>query len=161
MAQKSANGGRRSRRTDVDQVTPRDGAKIVGRRQADKDHEVVSLEGGEFHYRRFPCQECPWKKSSPKGAFPAEAYRHSARTAYDMAQTTFACHMAGVGVPTVCAGFLLRGAMHNMSVRIHVMKKLYDPKLVWDGGYELYEDYRAMAVANGVKKNDPSLRDCR
>jgi hypothetical protein len=55
------------------------------------------------------------------GEFPAEAFRHSASTAYDMAQHTFACHESGSKKPATSAGFLLRGADHNLAVRLGFM----------------------------------------
>ena len=30
-----------------------------------------------------------------------------------------------------------------------------------DGGHELHESYRAMAIANGVSPDDPVLAQCR
>lgn len=93
--------------------------------------------------------------------FPAEAYRHSASTAYDMAQNTFACHMAGKTEPLTCAGFLLRGSMHNLTIRLAQMKGAVDLRKISDGGHELYSSYRAMAIANGVPPDDPKLRPCR
>ncbi|MFC4859167.1 DUF6283 family protein [Actinophytocola glycyrrhizae] len=53
-------------------------------------------------------------------------------------------------------GFLLRGAAHNLSVRLH------EP-----GGEDVssdrprYDSYRDMAIANGVTPNAPALQRCR
>jgi hypothetical protein len=135
--------------------------RVIARTRADRNHQVTTIEGGSGLYRKTPCKECPWKRSSPIGAFPAEAYRISAKTAYDMAGSSFACHMAGVEAPTTCAGFLLRGADHNMDVRFALMRGRIDLRKVSDGGHELYDSYREMAIANGVKPSDPALRSCR
>lgn len=108
-----------------------------------------------------PCPQCPWRTDSPLGIFPAEAYRHSATTAYDMAQNVFACHMAGKDQPLTCAGFLLRGAMHNLAIRLASIRGRLDLRAVTDGGVELYASYRAMAIANGVEPDDPVLQPCR
>jgi hypothetical protein len=59
----------------------------------------------------------------------------------------------------VCAGFLLRGADHNLSVRLGTISGKYGA--VEDGGHELHENYRAMAIANGVDADDPVLAPCR
>lgn len=77
-----------------------------------------------------------------------------------MATHTFACHESGVSKPAMCAGFLLRGANHNLSVRLKMIQcsSFGD---VHDGGHELHENYRAMAVTNGVAPDDPSLAACR
>lgn len=95
------------------------------------------------------------------GEFPAEAFRHSAHTAYDMAQEGFACHQSGANKPATCAGYLLNGANHNMSFRLQVMSGSIDISTVSDGGHELFKSYRAMAVANGVDDSDPILVQCR
>lgn len=108
-----------------------------------------------------PCPQCPWRTDSPIGRFPAEAFRHSAATAYDMASNTFACHMAGKNQPLTCAGFLLRGAMHNLAIRMATIRGRLDLRDVTDGGIDLYSSYRAMAIANGVAADDPILQPCR
>jgi hypothetical protein len=128
-------------------------------RPADEHNQVVTVEGGSGAYRRRPCAGCPWRKDQ-NGSFPAEAFRQSAETAYDMSTHTFACHESGTKKPAICAGFLLRGANHNLAVRIAYIKgKLADD--VTDGGHDLHDNYRAMAVANGVAPDDPALTLCR
>lgn len=123
---------------------------------------IMSRDGPDHHPHCLqPCPECPWRKDSAIGAFPAEAYRHSARTAYDMAQTTFGCHMAGKGKPLTCAGFLLRGADHNLLIRLAQIRGRLDLSKVSDGGAPLFESYAAMAIANGVRPDDPVLAPCR
>lgn len=132
---------------------------ILRVRPADDFHQVVTVEGGKGAYRRKPCAQCPWRKDAT-GVFPAEAFRHSAETAYDMATHTFGCHASGTGKPQACAGFLLRGAAHNLSARMRYMKGTYKHD-VHDGGHALHENYRAMAIANGVNPDDPVLGPCR
>jgi hypothetical protein len=39
-----------------------------------------------------------------------------------MSVHAFSCHMSGSGKPAMCAGFLLKGAAHNLSVRMARMK---------------------------------------
>jgi hypothetical protein len=77
-----------------------------------------------------------------------------------MSTHTFACHMSGKGRSADCAGFLIRGALHNLAVRLKIMRQRALPD-VSDGGQDLYENYRQMAVANGVPANDPALANCR
>lgn len=130
----------------------------------DTEYGVTTLlsKGGENHaYRHTPCEQCPWRKDSPIGAFPPDAYRHSARTAYDMADSTFSCHVAGKDKPQTCAGFLLQSAEHNMQVRIGLMTGRLDLSRLHDGGVSLYDSYREMAEANGVPADDPALKPCR
>lgn len=126
-------------------------------------HDVVTLKcpKGETHrHRRTPCAECPWRRDAKVGAFPAEAYRISAKTAYGMGQSTFACHMAGSQNPATCAGFLLRGAVHSMIVRMATVLGRLDPRQV-NTSVPLYDSYREMAEANGVDPDDPILKPCR
>jgi len=128
-------------------------------RAAGADHQVVTVEGGSGGYRRTPCSDCPWREDAV-GIFPAEAFRHSAHTAYDLSTHAFACHQSGTAKPATCAGFLLRGAEHNLAVRL----KRADGRIrddVDDAGHALHASYRAMAEANGVDPHDEILRPCR
>lgn len=128
-------------------------------RAAGEDHQVVTLTGGGGQYRKEPCGGCPWRVDQT-GVFPPEAFKHSAGTAYDMAEHTFACHESGQKAPAICAGFLLRGSDHNLSVRLkRAQGKIKDD--VSDEGHELHEDYRTMAIENGVSPHDPVLAPCR
>lgn len=130
----------------------------AGLNQYGEDHQVATVTGGSGAYRRTPCKHCPWRKDAA-GEFPAEAFRHSANTAYDMAVKKFGCHESGQKNPATCAGFLLRGADHNLSVRL--MQMGANALDVHDGGHELHENYRQMAIANGVDETDPVLKPCR
>ncbi len=134
-------------------------AEITRVRPAGEDHQVVTVEGGAGAHRRKPCAKCPWRVDAT-GEFPAEAFRHSAETAYDMATHTFACHESGAAKPALCAGFLLRGADHNLNVRMAYITGRLTPDFS-DDGHELHENYRAMAIANGVAPDDPVLEKCR
>ena len=140
-------------------------AKIIGEFDCgDDQHRVMTLSrNGDGHMvvRRLPCEQCPWRADLPTGVFPVAAFRHSANTAYDMSGNTFGCHMQGLGKPATCAGFLMRGADHNLGVRMAIATGRYDPREVSDGGFPLYDDYRSMAEANGVDHDDPALKACR
>lgn len=136
-------------------------ARIDKAVRAGPKHQVVTCTGGEFLYRKTPCAECPWRRDSPVGEFPAEAFRLSAKSAYDMASTTFACHMSGKVRPAICAGFLMRGAHHNLSMRLARSRGALDPSLLSEEGVELYDNYREMAEANDVDPADPALAPCR
>lgn len=134
-------------------------AKETRRRSADVNHDVVQLVG-DNGYQRRPCAQCPWRSDLPTGVFPAEAFRISAGTAYDASWDQFACHMAGSETPATCAGFVLRNSANNVGARISIMKGSLDPRKV-SSPYPLYDNYRAMAVANGVDPDDPVLAACR
>lgn len=133
--------------------------RLLEVRKAGSSHQVVTLVGGGHGYRKKPCNSCPWRVDCV-GEFPAEAFRHSASTAYDMARNTFACHESGQSKPATCAGFLLKGANHNMTIRLGYIRGSIRQD-VSAGGYELFENYRAMAEANGVDPRDPVLAPCR
>ncbi|WP_455233403.1 DUF6283 family protein [Geopseudomonas aromaticivorans] len=139
------------------------GWRIEQVRPAGDEHQVVTVsrasdEGGRS-YRRKPCADCPWRRDAV-GKFPAEAFRHSAETAYDLSEHVFSCHASGIRKPAVCAGFLLRGAYHNLSVRLGYIKGHFADD-VSDAGLELFDGYREMAIANGVDPDDPVLALCR
>ncbi|WP_417546476.1 DUF6283 family protein [Marinobacter sp.] len=139
-------------KSKVEKVTP-----------VDDDHQVVTVVSsgeGKSRYRREPCPDCPWRRDAV-GVFPADAFKVSAKTAYDMADSTFGCHSSGSSKSATCAGFLLKGADHNMSVRLSLIQGRLDLSKVSDGGHELFESYREMAEANGVSPDDPVLAPCR
>lgn len=135
--------------------------RIINKRLAGDNHQVLTIKGGSgLQYRHEPCDDCPWRTDN-EGLFPSEAFLHSAGTAYDMAQHTFACHMSGSEKPADCAGFLLRGAAHNLTVRMKLSDGRIDPSTIHDGGHELFGSYREMAEANGCDPDDPILKPCR
>lgn len=111
-------------------------------------------------YCRQPCRECPWRRDVAPGKFSAARFRALANTAYDMARSLFACHMSTEEKPVACAGFLLRGADHNFTVRIGRSRGEMLPGQV-ETTVDLYSSYREMAIANGVSPSDPALRGCR
>ncbi|WP_121395589.1 DUF6283 family protein, partial [Pseudomonas aeruginosa] len=120
------------RKTEIIKVTP-----------ADENHQVVSFKwsSGRVHsHRRKPCEDCPWRRDAV-GEFPAEAFRISAHTAYDLAEETFACHSSGAEKPATCAGFLLKGADHNLAIRMAYLGGRLTADFE-DGGHALFESYR-------------------
>lgn len=79
---------------------------------------------------------------------------------HDRAIRVFACHKSPEGLEFACAGFLERSAEHNLTIRIaYANRELV--RMDRSGGLELHENYRAMAIANGVKADDPVLVPCR
>lgn len=133
---------------------------ITNIRPAGPFDQVVTVQSGQGSYRKSPCPGCPWVKAND-GSFPAEAFIHSASTAHDMSEKRFGCHESGTSKPATCAGFLLRGADHNLAVRLDLMRGRIDLGQVHDGGRELHKSYAAMAIANGVREGAPELQACR
>lgn len=143
--------------------------RVTDVRPAGDEHQVLSVVGGQGHYRRRPCggetstserPGCPWRVDAV-GHFPPEAFAHSAETASDLSGRTFGCHESGSERPAICAGFLLRGADHNMAVRMRASAGQIDLSQVDDGGHELHPGYITMAVENGLDEDDPALRNAR
>lgn len=130
-------------------------------RPAGENHQVVTVVSDKPNgYRRKPCGTCPWRVDAV-GEFPAEAFRHSANTSYDMSEHEFCCHQSGKDKPATCAGYLLRGAAHNLKTRINVITGQVNLQAVSDDGLQLFKSYREMAEANGVPADDPILAPCR
>ena len=124
----------------------------------DEQHQVVTVEGeGTWRYMKKPCRDCPWRKDAV-GIFPAEAFRVSAHTSYDMAKHTFGCHNSGTEKSKTCAGFLLRGASHSLAVRLGQLNGRIVMEEIDSNGLALFPDYKAMAVANGVSPDDECLK---
>lgn len=140
-------------------VSRRKPVEVHNIRPAGQTAQVVTVTGGAGGYRRTPCGGCPWVQENA-GDFPAEAFLHSANTAHDMSTHRFACHESGVHNPATCAGFLLRGAEHNLSIRLARMEGVIGDDVRPDGR-ALFEDYRSMAIAHGVDPHDPAIRGCR
>jgi hypothetical protein len=137
--------------------------KITNARRAGPDHAVVTVTSKESRrrWRRAPCAECPWRTDIDAKQFPAEAFRISASTCYDMALTTFACHMSGKDKAATCAGFLLsESADHNLAVRLARSAGQMMPASVKPTS-PTHATYKAMAVANDVDPDDPILKPCR
>lgn len=139
---------------------PKTKPRVTATRPAGPEHAVLTVQGGGGNWQRKPCAECPWRVENT-GSFPPEAFRHSANTAYDMAEESFACHMTGAKKPAACAGFLLQGATHNLGIRLRLALGEIRPEELQRDGAELHAGYRTMAVANGVPLDDPALARCR
>lgn len=111
-----------------------------------------------MNYVIRPCAECPWRTDVAPGQFTAARFRALARCAEDMAMTIFACHKSPQGGEFICAGFLLQQSAHNLSIRLARRTQPFDDVV---SPYPLHPHYRAMAIANGVRADDPCLRHCR
>lgn len=118
------------------------------------------MEPDGLNAPRRPCAECPWRRDVAPGYFEPERFKALADTAYDLSRQVFACHKSADQHPTMCAGFLSRGADHNLTVRFAYIRGELEQR-DRSGDMPLYEDYRAMAIANGVDVDDASLSLCR
>ena len=134
-------------------------AEVTDSRMADENHRVLTVEKGGASYRKVPCPGCPWRIENA-GEFPPEAFRLSANTAYDGAINMFGCHESGSDKPATCAGFLLQNSANNIGARIAAGRTNGFEGLN-EGGANLYNSYKEMAIDNGVDPDDPVLRKCR
>jgi hypothetical protein len=107
-------------------------------------------------HAKKPCPECPWRRDVPVGKFPPARFTLLAPTAYDMARRVFACHMSAEGSEFACAGFIAR-CPHNLTLRL---SHIY-PSSVNVEGVPLFDNYRQMAIANGVSPKAAALTRCR
>lgn len=114
-----------------------------------------------FRFCRKPCSECPWRTDVQPYRFKPERYRNLASSAEDISFILFACHKTNDGKEVACAGFLLRGATHNMAVRMARVRGDIKDGDVSDGGFPLFDNYRAMAAANGVPRSHRALKHVR
>lgn len=132
-------------------------ARVVLVRPGADGWGVTTIDAPGYAYQEEPCRRCPWLVDSPVGAFPPEVFRLSAHTTYDQATRKFGCHASKPAEPLTCAGFLLRGAAHNLAVRMHGP----DIATAVSSDRPLYATYREMAIANGVDPDDSVLAPCR
>jgi hypothetical protein len=107
-----------------------------------------------------PCNDCPWRTDVPTGNFPPERFVALAHTSYDMSLEQFACHKSPDGGEFGCAGFLLAGSAHNLGTRFGCRSGTVNLGIV-SSAHDLYPNFRAMAVANGVPPDHPALAACR
>ena len=111
-------------------------------------------------FQAEPCAECPWRTDVPPGRFPPARFVALAHTAYDMSLVQFGCHKSGEEDPIGCAGFVRRGATHNLGARLAAGRGVIDLHADHDDE-NLFANYRAMAIANGVDPGHPALKRCR
>ena len=124
----------------------------TGERHPGGEHPGREAARGRGRGRAGRCH----RAAPPVGAFPPEVFRLSASTTYNLAENEFGCHACKRDEPKTCTGFLLLGAAHNVTVR------MYGPDIAEvSSTHPLYDNYREMAVANGVDPDDPVLVPCR
>ena len=130
------------------------------RMEGDVQGSLAGATGPTWRYRRRPCAGCPWRIDQT-GRFPPGQFRAVAGTTRDASSQVFRCHSARGGHPTVCAGFIVEGGVHNAGLRLLVVMGLVDPARVEAGRCMLHTGFRAMALANGADRADPALTGCR
>lgn len=116
----------------------------------------------ELPHRKAPCDECPWRKDTELGKFPAERYEALAATSEQphldglpdvFAQPMFGCHKGTPGRPTAdlaCAGWLAMSGLNHIGVRLALIQGRLPEESMFPGPRwpELYGSYGDMASAN-------------
>jgi len=110
----------------------------------------------EFPRRRFPCSECPWRRTADPGRFPASRYEEMRCTSDQsgLHAPMFGCHKGepGTDADLACAGWLAVAGADHLAVRMAVLAGRLEPADLapGEGWPELYGSYDEMAAANGA-----------
>ena len=100
-----------------------------------------------------PCAECPWRRDTEPGQFPAcryDALRSTARQ--EFGAPMFACHKSPEGAERACAGWLVVVGPNHITVRLALATGRLDssaltPSADWP---PLFDGYEEMAAAQGA-----------
>lgn len=97
------------------------------------------------------CDQCPWRKDVEPGRFPPERFEALRNTVGDGDdfRPLFACHKTADGQETACVGYLIVEGWTNIVVRLAAARGRVNLDALEASG-PLYENYEAMAEANGV-----------
>jgi hypothetical protein len=116
-----------------------------------------------WRYAGRPCAECPWRRDTPPGKFPAERYERLRDTSpgprgesASLGAPIFACHMSHEGGEFPCAGWLATQAHAHVGIRYAVLRGAL-PKEVLRPGEDwpdLFTDYDEMAARQGRRGGD-------
>lgn len=109
--------------------------------------------------RRHPCRECPFRRDTEPGMFPACRYEALAETAGErgaeapLGAPFFACHKSPEGREEVCAGWLAVCGAEHLGVRVAVLAGRLEPEGLqpgegWPG---LFGSYREMAATQAAR----------
>lgn len=110
-----------------------------------------------LHAKR-PCRECPWRRDTPPGQFPACRYgalrntsgRRGAEAGVD--QPWFACHMSPEGGEYACAGWLASVGLEHLGVRVALAAGRLPATAVSPGADwpPLFDSYEEMAATQAM-----------
>ena len=110
-----------------------------------------------------PCPECPWRKDTEPGQFPACRYEVLRNTSPGpdgeqpkIGDSMFACHKSPEGKEYVCAGWLASVGRDHIGVRLNVALghwpgSVLHPQPDWPPLFDNYED---MAVTQALPDKD-------
>lgn len=111
----------------------------------------------ELRRRKRPCEECPWRKDTPPGQFPAERYEALETTRGAPGEEAgpfaplFACHKSQDGREVACAGWLAVCGIDHIGIRIATARGRVPPEALRPGDDwpELFDSYDEMAESQG------------
>ncbi|WP_425425580.1 DUF6283 family protein [Amycolatopsis marina] len=123
---------------------------------------------GALPHRRRPCAECPWRRDTPPGQFPADRYAALAHTSgapgaeARLDAPMFACHKTADGHEQACAGWLAVAGVHHLGVRLAVATGRLAPETLnpapdWPPLFESFPQMTA-AQARPPSTEDSNLR---
>jgi hypothetical protein len=115
-------------------------------------------------YRRWPCAECPWRRDTPPGQFPACRYdalrETSGRQGFEapLSAPMFACHKSPDGPEEACAGWLAAVGVDHLGVRLAVIMGQLEPEVCQPGPEwpPLFSSYAEMARTQAADADAPS-----
>lgn len=107
--------------------------------------------------RRYPCAECPFRRDTRPGMFPAcryEALRETVGRAgaeAPIGAPMFACHKSPEGHEEACAGWLAVAGVEHLGVRMAVLTGRLEPEDLRPkpGWPELFTTYDEVAAVQG------------
>ncbi|HEX8630866.1 MAG TPA: DUF6283 family protein [Catenuloplanes sp.] len=92
-----------------------------------------------IRHPRRPCGQCPWRRDTPPGKFPADRYAALAATdgtpgrEAPLAAPIFACHLSGEGHDQACAGWLAVVGLDHLGIRLAAAAGRLDPATLRPG----------------------------
>ncbi|GAA1978314.1 DUF6283 family protein [Kitasatospora viridis] len=112
-------------------------------------------------HRRYPCNECPWKRETEPGQFTAERYELLRNTSEQIevtsmedivSQPMFACHKSPEGDEEACAGWLAVEGHQHIGIRLAVATGRIPAQALrpGEGWPELFDTFEEMAERQGA-----------
>lgn len=112
----------------------------------------------KLRYVHRPCDQCPWRRDTPPGQFPAHRYQALRATSGQPGREAglnapmFACHKTPDGKERACAGWLVVAGLDHLGVRLAIAQQRLavadvTPADDWPALYDTYEQMaQAMAA---------------
>ena len=113
------------------------------------------MTANDLPHRRYPCAECPFRRDTEPGQFPACRYQALQDTAgrpggeAPLGAPLFACHKSPEGREEACAGWLAVAGYDHLGVRLAVAMGKLPASAVMPGEDwpELFGSYAETAAA--------------